>query len=200
MHEDNAVRARLIGAAKAEFLRCGYAKASLRLIAREAGVSTGSVYFFFGSKEALFHAVVGGAAEALRRVLTEGTRTEYSGEVTGEENDVAFIRCLHAYPEEALILLEGAEGSPLAGFREELTELLEQGFRLFFQRAGGAEEDAPLVRLLVEQRVQAILGLIALRLDEATTLRYAVLLGECGDAGFRGMMEKYHRMKEGPAG
>ena len=50
VHEDNAARARLIGAAKAEFLRCGYAKASLRTIAREAGVSTGSVYFFFGSK------------------------------------------------------------------------------------------------------------------------------------------------------
>lgn len=200
MHEDNAVRARLMEAAKAEFLRCGYAKASLRTIAREAGVSTGSVYFFFGSKEALFHAVVDGTAEALRQVLTEGTRTEYSGEATGEENDVAFIRCLHAHPEEAVILLERAEDSPMAGFREELTALLERGFRLFFDRAGGAKEDAMLIRLLVEQRVHAILSLIARRLDYQTTLRYAVLIGEYGDAGFAGMMRKYHTMKKGSAG
>ena len=200
MHEDNVVRARLIGAAKAEFMRCGYSKASLRTIAREAGVSTGSVYFFFGSKEALFHAVVDETAAALWQVLTEGTRTEYSGEATGEENDVAFIRCLHAHPEEAVILLEKAEDSPMAGFREELTSLLEKGFRLFFDRAGGAEEDATLIRLLVEQRVHAILSLIARRLDYQTTLRYAVLIGEYGDAGFAGMMRKYHTMKKGSAG
>ena len=200
MNEDNAVRARLMEAAKAEFLRCGYQKASLRTIAREAGASTGSVYFFFGSKEALFHAVVDETAEALRQVLTEGTRTEYSGEAAGEENDVAFIRCLHAHPEEAMILLEKAEDSPMAGFREELTALLERGFRLFFDRAGGDAADTTLIRLLVEQRVHAILSLIARRLDDATTLRYAVLLGEYGDAGFAGMMRKYHTMKKGSAG
>lgn len=200
MHEEVNVRERLMEAAKAEFLRCGYQKASLRVIAREAEVSTGSVYFFFGSKEGLFHAVVDAAAEALRRVLTEGARTEYSGEATGEENDVAFIRCLYAHPAEALILLEKAEDSPMAGFREEMTALLEQGFRLFFDRAGGDAADAALIRLLVEQRVHAILSLVALRLDFATTLRYAVLIGEYGETGFQGMMRKYHQMKEGSAG
>ena len=117
-----------------------------------------------------------------------------------EENDVAFIRCLHAHPEEAMILLEKAEDSPMAGFREELTALLERGFRLFFDRAGGDAADTTLIRLLVEQRVHAILSLIARRLDDATTLRYAVLLGEYGDAGFAGMMRKYHTMKKGSAG
>lgn len=200
MHEEANVRERLIDAAKAEFLRCGYLKASLRVMAREAGVSTGSVYHFFGSKEALFHAVVDSAAEALRRVLTEGTRAEYSGEATGEENDIAFIRCLQKHPEEALILLEKAEDSPIAGFREEMTALLERGFRLFFDRAGGDAADAALIRLLVEQRVHAILSLVALRLDDATTLRYAVLIGEYGERGFQGMMRKYHQMKRGSAG
>lgn len=200
MHEDNAVRARLMEAAKAEFLRCGYQKASLRTIVQAAGVSTGSVYFFFGSKEELFHAVVDETAEALHQVLTEGTRTEYSGEATGEENDIAFIRCLQAHPEEAMILLEKAEDSPMSGFRDELKALLERGFRLFFDRAGGAPEDVTLVSLLVEQRVHAILSLIALRLDDAATLRYAVLIGEYGEAGFTGMMRKYHTMKKGTAG
>ena len=70
----------------------------------------------------------------------------------------------------------------------------------FFLRAGGDPADAPLINLLVEQRVHAILSLIARRLDYQTTLRYAVLIGEYGDAGFAGMMRKYHTMKKGSAG
>ena len=54
MREEIHVREQLMIAAKSEFLRCGYQKASLRSIAQAAGVSTGSVYFFFGSKENFF--------------------------------------------------------------------------------------------------------------------------------------------------
>lgn len=200
MRGDTHVRCRLIAAARAEFMRCGYQKASLRTIAQAAGVSTGSVYFFFGSKEELFHAVVDEAAAALHTLLSEGAKREYSGEASGEENDRAFILCLHRYPEEAVILLEKAEGSPMAGFREELVALLEKGFLLFFEGASGQAADAPLIRLLVEQRVHAILMLIAGRYDLETTMRYAVLLGAYGESGFRGMMQQYHRMKEGSAG
>ena len=200
MREESNVRDMLITAARAEFLRCGYQRASLRTIAQAAGVSTGSVYFFFGSKEELFHAVVDGAAEKLRRLIIDGARGEYDGTISGEDNDRAFIECLHADPEEALILLEKSADSPMAGFREEIVTLLEKGFMAFFLRAGGEAADEPLINLLVEQRVHAILSLIARRLDYQTTLRYAVLIGEYGDAGFQGMMRKYHTMKKGSAG
>lgn len=200
MCEASNVRDKLIAAARAEFLRCGYQKASLRTMARAAGVSTGSVYFFFGSKEELFHAVVDRVAEMLRRLMIDGARGEYDGTLSGEDNDRAFIECLHAHPEEALILLEKAADSPMAGFREEIVALLEKGFMAFFLRAGGEPADAPLINLLVEQRVHAILTLIARRYDMDTTMAYAVLIGAYGDAGFHGMMQRYHQMKKGSAG
>lgn len=200
MRAEADVRERLISAAKAEFLRCGYQKASLRTIAQAAGVSTGSVYFFFGSKEELFYAVVDGAAAALRRLLIEGAKGEYDGTVSGEDNDRAFIECLHAYPEESIILLEKSADSPMAGFRAEIVTLLEKGFMAFFLRAGGDPSDAPLINLLVEQRVHAMLTLIARRYDVDTTMKYAVLIGAYGDAGFNGMMQQYHHMKKGSAG
>lgn len=200
MQEDSLVRSKLIEAAKAEFLRCGYQKASLRAISQAAGVTTGSVYFFFGSKENLFHAVVDETADALRACLTEGAQKEYSGEASGEDNDRAFIACLHQHPEESVILLEKSADSPLACFRQELTTLLEDGFIRFFYRAGGKEADLPLIRLLVDQRVHIMLSLIAKRLDLETTMRYAVLIGTYGDAGFAGMMEQYHQMQKGSAG
>ncbi len=200
MREESYVRDKLIATAKAEFLRCGYQKASLRTIAQAAGVSTGSVYFFFGSKEELFHAVVDGAAAKLRRLMIEGAQGEYDGTVSGEDNDRAFIECLHAHPEESVILLEKAADSPMAGFRGEIVSLLEQGFLRFFYRAGGTEVDAPLINLLVEQRVHAMLTLIARRYDMDTTMKYAVLIGAYGDAGFSGMMQQYHQMQKGSAG
>lgn len=197
--ENTDARTRLIHAARAEFLRCGYQKASLRTIAEAAGLTTGAVYFLFGSKAELFHAVVDEAADALRSMLIRGTEDEFTGAASGEDTDRAFILCLHAHPEESLILLEKADGSPLAGFRDELAALLTDGFMRFFLRAGGDRADELLIRLLVEQRMHAMLRLVALRLPLDTTMDYAVLLGAYGDAGFAGMMEQYHRMNRGSA-
>ena len=132
MREDTPVRERLVSAAKKEFMHNGYQKASLRIIAQTAGVSTGSVYFFFGSKEELFHAVVDETAADLRSFLIAGAKGEYDGRGSGEENDRAFIECLHAHPEESVILLEKSVDSPMAGFREEIVTLLEKGFMAFF--------------------------------------------------------------------
>ena len=199
MCEDTPVRERLVSAAKKEFMHSGYQKASLRTIAQTAGVSTGSVYFFFGSKEELFHAVVDETAAKLRSFLIAGAKGEYDGTVSGEENDRAFIECLHAHPEESVILLEKSGDSPMAGFREEMVTLLEKGFMAFFLRAGGDPADAPLIHLLVDQRVHAILMLISRRYDMETTMNYAVLIGAYGDAGFSGMMQQYHQMKKGSA-
>ncbi len=199
MEKDMDVRQKLKLAAKAEFLKSGYQKASLRHISKTAGVSTGSVYFFFGSKEELFHAVVDEAADALRTLLIKGAEKEYAGEATGEENDRAFIETLHRYPEEAVILLEKAQDSPMAAFRDEIVALLEKGFMAFFLRAGGETKDDKLIRLLVEQRVSAMLSLISRRYGLQTTVRYTVLLGAYGESGFSGMMEKYHQMKKDSA-
>ena len=45
-------------AALEEFYENGYAKASLRMICRRAGVTTGAMYFHFENKEALLRAIL----------------------------------------------------------------------------------------------------------------------------------------------
>ena len=51
-------RQRLMEAAAAEFSQYGFESSSLRRISAEAGVTTGGLYFFFPSKDALFRAVI----------------------------------------------------------------------------------------------------------------------------------------------
>lgn len=52
------IRPRLLEAARARFLAEGVDGASLRSIARDAGTSIGMVYYYFPTKDELFHGVV----------------------------------------------------------------------------------------------------------------------------------------------
>ena len=51
MGTDHETEAKLLASAKSEFLEKGYAKASLRKICANAGMTTGALYFFFKDKE-----------------------------------------------------------------------------------------------------------------------------------------------------
>ena len=57
--EEKATRERIHEIATAEFLAKGFQGASLRNIVKEAGVTTGSFYWYYSSKEELFDALVG---------------------------------------------------------------------------------------------------------------------------------------------
>src|SRR5215467_14104370 len=55
---DNAKRRQIIEGARRMFLAQGFDAASMGSIAREAGVSKGTLYVYFKSKEDLFEAIV----------------------------------------------------------------------------------------------------------------------------------------------
>ena len=58
MVNEKETKRKLQECAMKEFLEKGYMKASLRNICREAGVTTGALYFFFKDKEDLFASLV----------------------------------------------------------------------------------------------------------------------------------------------
>jgi AcrR family transcriptional regulator len=64
----------ILEAAEAVFAQKGYDGATFSDICREAGVSRGLPSYLFGSKEALYRAVVGGAAKRLRTEMIEPLR------------------------------------------------------------------------------------------------------------------------------
>lgn len=60
-----AKRQVILDAARAKFLRAGYAATTLEVVAAAAGVSKMTLYRHFGSKEVLFEALVRGMADGL---------------------------------------------------------------------------------------------------------------------------------------
>lgn len=59
----------LLRAARELFAERGYEGASIRAITRRAGVNLGAVTYHFGSKEALYHAVIASNIQPLRETL-----------------------------------------------------------------------------------------------------------------------------------
>ena len=101
--EEGAARERLLAAAAKVFARRGYRAASVDEVAAEAGFSKGAVYWHFGGKEDLLHALfderVGRRAEPVLAGLAEASPEEDMSreaarryaEVLREERDLLLL-------------------------------------------------------------------------------------------------------------
>jgi AcrR family transcriptional regulator len=69
--EKQGRRTDILAAAKKVFARKGYHATTIADIAKAAKLSYGSIYWYFDSKEALFHALVESEGQALRDHVTE---------------------------------------------------------------------------------------------------------------------------------
>ncbi|MFI7034804.1 TetR/AcrR family transcriptional regulator [Microbispora rosea] len=160
-------------AARAVFGRDGYARTTTDAIAREAGVSTRTLYKHFGSKERLFSVVLAESAtrvaDAFAEYVERGLR-EASGP---EERLVAVGRALVAhrvdFPEHfALVQMINTEGPHFP--RELLEEWQEAGpLRVRGEVVRRLEELASEDLLRISDPRRAALHLIALATFEAST-------------------------------
>jgi AcrR family transcriptional regulator len=81
---DNAKRRQILDGARAIFLAQGYDAASMGEIARAAGVSKGTLYVYFDSKETLFQAIVDEAcfAQAKEMFALDSADPDVEGALT----------------------------------------------------------------------------------------------------------------------
>ena len=88
-NENKETRQHLLECAKREFLEKGYMKASLRNICKEAGVTSGALYFFFKDKEDLLAALVEEPLRQLYAIMEEHYATEMHNEDQVAQLDIA---------------------------------------------------------------------------------------------------------------
>ncbi|MDR2461434.1 MAG: TetR/AcrR family transcriptional regulator [Deltaproteobacteria bacterium] len=118
--------------AKAEFLEKGFERASLRVIAKNAGVTTGALYAHFQGKSSLFESIVSPVKDELMEMfktgqdehfaLIERGQTDRSLELSTAKLHV-FMDYIYGHFDEFRLLVTGAEGSTLAGFIHQLVDL-----------------------------------------------------------------------------
>lgn len=139
MKRETETKELLLASAKAEFLEKGFMKASLRNICKNAGVTTGALYFFFRDKDDLFTSLLKEPVEEIKAIMIshyEGERelAEQGALVNAEKEDdleatEQVIRQMYRYREEMLILLTKAQGSSMEHVVDEFVEAAEVHYR-----------------------------------------------------------------------
>ena len=137
--ENKETRQHLLECAKKEFLEKGYMKASLRNICKEAGVTTGALYFFFKDKEDLFGALVEEPLKKLYAAMEEHYATEMrNGEQVAQlaleddrdlETSRQIIRQMYANRDAFILLLTKSQGSRFENCLDEVVDISEQQYR-----------------------------------------------------------------------
>ena len=195
-------RGQILEAAKAEFLAKGFQHASLRGIVRAAGVTTGALYGYYDSKEALFDALV---RECYEHVMGEfrGALTAFAElpiEQQPENMGAVSRRCMremllymHEHRDEFHLLLCSAEGTRYASMLEEAVDLeiaaTHRYYRVLEQLGSPAPAiDERLEHILVTGMMNAYFEIIVHDMPLESAFRYLDELSDFYTAGWTKIM------------
>ncbi len=122
---DNASE-RILDAAETEFSQNGYSETSLRIIARQAGVTQALLSYYFGSKQGLYESVFMRRSQAIVQEREESLAELFSRKKTPQVEDV-----VRAFLKPTVVLRETEEGRRFLRLQARLhTEPLEVAYKL----------------------------------------------------------------------
>ena len=140
MKDERETKDKLLISAKQEFLEKGYQKASLRNICKNAGVTTGALYFFFQDKEDLFASIVQPSLDRIIAMLSQHTKQELmelqehpDAQEDNMQDDIvaskAILDVLYGDYDNILLILTKSQGSRYEHCVDEFVDMLQQSYR-----------------------------------------------------------------------
>ncbi len=170
--EKSKRRDEILAAAKRVFAQSGFHSTTMADVAKEAGLSYGTVYWYFDSKEALFHALMDAEEEALRAYIGQSV---IDNVLSNNEPEVALAAIRHAIT-ATLEFFESDRESARLLFRDSLSlgDKFEQHLFGIYERFIGdielavvAAQNAGRIRQgppkMAAFSVAALIGQVALR-------------------------------------
>ena len=187
---------KLIKSGKEEFLKKGYAKANLRDICKNAGVTTGAFYFSFENKEALLSAILAPVITDYEKMCSTFARREEEDPNTADDNERQMMEYLSEHRTEAIILMEKSAGSRYEKFRPQISQQMQAAFTSYFTKFMGSTPDSELIRILVTMRLQGYMELIKGDYTVEERVRLAREIGIHADAGTTALIKYLNEQKE----
>lgn len=164
------IHEKILQAAKEEFLANGFDAASMREIARGAGVSTSNVYNYFSGKEELFYSLTDSLYHAIavlaKRVLDYKACQDFGDEQFLKKFSrivpQRFSSLIKQHRDEILLLFDCSGGTKYAGFKESIIAMLEKNFleNLKATDHAGGLKDSFLMHILAANLVEGLLEII----------------------------------------
>ena len=169
---------KLLISAKKEFAEKGYMKASLRNICKDAGVTTGALYFFFKDKNDLFRGVVGGPMTELKECIEYHMSAELEevddyipGKPIDLEDDMAAasgaVKILFKHKDVFELLITKAQGSSFENAVDEIADIMNRHYEDMFWHMKGykskkqmTKEDKFIVHWMSHDQVEIFVHLL----------------------------------------
>lgn len=198
---------KLLESAKQEFLTYGFQKASLRNICKNAGVTTGALYFFFADKATLFEALVKDVAEQLMDMLKAHTlqeETTYRKHPLMEPDfDIEFGKELISFYYEnqdvGELLFRCAEGSSYQHFVDEIIAFLEQRNKVVLSYMVGRDNDVfneCTMHWLSHLQVEAFLHVLSHNFSKEQSIKQIEIVVTYLRGGFNSLYQKAQTNKD----
>lgn len=186
MGADRETKEKLLASAKTEFMEKGYAKASLRKICANAGVTTGALYFFFEDKEDLFRSIV----EKPLHELLDMLNTHFAEDAQllsapdgytysdGDHEELVQLLLQHLYAnrDAFLLLLTKSQGTAFENCIDEVVEKMEQGYRVMAEQMSvqksGTKVNPYILHWMTHMHIDAFIHLLTHESDEKKAIRH----------------------------
>lgn len=125
-YKKEAVREKILDAARKEYLARGFRGGNIGTIAENAGVPIGNLYRYFEGKTGVLDAIVKPAYDALPKLMEELEQVELLDSVTLSQTmpllSGGLLDFFDAFGDDMLILLDGCDGTRYEDFSRELFE------------------------------------------------------------------------------
>lgn len=210
MKNDKETREKLLASAKQEFLEKGYMQASLRNICKNAGVTTGALYFFFQDKEDLFASLVQEPLGMLYQFMNSHYHDEAVQEIPkltsfedfGEDLEVATqaLRIMYRYYDEFQLLLVKAQGSRFEHCVDEFVAITEKHYGYMANKI--AEQmhtekfDDYMIHWVAHTQIQTFVHILTHEENEEEGIRHLEPIIQYIIAGWIGMFTQRQRGRE----
>lgn len=173
---DYKKREQLIKAARDEFIKKGYNKASLRTICAKAGVTTGALYFFFENKAELFSAVVDPSIKELKDLLNKyfvedakylaNAESLEAIEAGHNEASKLITSCVYKNQDIFRLLLTRAENTVYENALDDLAKLIEGCIPSIVSALPGYTYDDFMVEFMARITIDSYINVIKREPDE----------------------------------
>lgn len=200
-NRDHSLDDGIVRAAYAEFLACGFEKASLHKIAEKAGVTTGAIYTRYKSKDALFVSLLQDFLHAMQTrflpAVPEYEKARQSGTTEallaaiGFEEQIYF-ELLREHYDDCTLFFSRSDGSSVEAMLNELMRHKTEQTVEFFQQVYGKAPDAVAIRLLMGSQFWYIRQLLNEHLPEDAMLACLHTLLGFFNAGWRQLCDTLH--------
>ncbi|MCM1497049.1 MAG: TetR/AcrR family transcriptional regulator [Clostridium sp.] len=203
MDKDKETRERLLDSAKQEFLEKGYMKASLRTICRNAGVTTGALYFFFQDKEDLLKNLVEGPLKQLAAIiqlhLSEELNMEAESIPLGDDSEDIkaaneIVHLMYQHYDIFQILLTKSQGSIYEDIVSQFADWGEKHYDVLAEQMAAKlavpKPDHYMIHWMAHMQVDAFTHLFTHEPDEQKAVRHMEEIVVYLVSGWNGMFKK----------